>query len=420
MNIVAGIANVALIAYISYRLWQRDSSALKPIYWYALSLKLVSGIVLGLLYIYYYSGGDTFNYFNDGVKLSNLARQDPSSYIRFLWTGDESFSIWTELIYKQPRAMFLSKVTSIFCILTADSYWVTSLYFSLISFVFSWMLAKKILLLNPNSTFAVAVSFLFFPSVVFWTSGLIKESLAMASLYFLCFVFLKVWLREKLRYPEWVTTTLAAWVLWNLKYYYLGLLLPIVITTWVAQWIFSRMRLKSLFLKIMLWCFIFIAPLLLVTSLHPNFYPQRFLEVVVSSYNEFQAISEPNDVIHYSTLKPTITGFARNVPLAIISGLYRPTFIDADSVLQFLSAAENLILLILTIAALTRAKELINSKHRLLLFSLFIYVLTLSTFLALSTPNFGTLSRFRVGFLPFFVFLIVVANPLVTRLVRAK
>jgi hypothetical protein len=34
-------------------------------------------------------------------------------------------------------------------------------------------------------------------------------------------------------------------------------------------------------------------------------------------------------------------------------------------------------------------------------------------FLALSTPNFGTLSRYRAGFLPFFVFVIAYRNPIV-------
>jgi len=420
MSIVVGIVNVALIAFLSYRLWQGDSSALKPIYWHALLFKLLSGIALGLLYTYYYNGGDTFNYFNDGVKLANLAREDVTSYVRFLWSGDESFSIWRDLTYKQPRAMFLSKITSIFCILSANSYWVSSLWFSLISFYGAWKLARKALVLTSDSRFAVALAFLFFPSVVFWTSGLIKESLAMAALFFLCFVFLQIWTKEKIRLLDWVLTVIAVWVLWNLKYYYLGLFLPIVITALMVRWIFSRITTKSLIGKVFLWCIIFIAPLLLISSLHPNFYPQRFLQVVVSSYHEFHTISGPGDVIHYGTMEPTIAGIMKNVPLAIVSGLYRPAFTEVTTGLQILSATENLLLILLTIAALTRAKESLKSKHRLLIFSLLVYVLVLCIFLALSTPNFGTLSRFRVGFLPFFVLLITIANPLVTRLVRAK
>ena len=82
-----------------------------------LLLKLVAGICLGLVYTYYYSVGDTFPYFQDGVTLANVARTDVVSYFSFLWSGDESFPIWSELVYKQPRAMFLSKITSLFCVL---------------------------------------------------------------------------------------------------------------------------------------------------------------------------------------------------------------------------------------------------------------------------------------------------------------
>ena len=418
MNIVVGIVNVAFIAYVSYLLWKRDHSPLKTFYWSALIFKLLSGIALGLLYLYYYNGGDTFNYFNDGVKLASLARQDPGSYISFLWSGDESYSIWTELTYKQPRAIFLSKVTSLFCLLTADSYWVISLYFSFISFLCAWILAKKILILNTGSEFAGVLAFLFFPSIVFWSSGVIKESLAMAALFFVCVIFLQLWLKERVGLMRWPLTGFAIWILWNLKYYYIGVFLPVAATALLAKWIFARLKTQSLAIKIIVWSSIFIGPMVLISSLHPNFYPERFLDVVVSSYNEFHAISDDRDVIYYSTMEPTLTSIMKNIPLAIFSGLYRPFITEATTIFQILSAAENFLLLVLTISVLTQIKQLIKGKHRLLTFSLLVYVLILCVFLALSTPNFGTLSRFRIGFLPFFVFLLTAKNPLVTRLIK--
>lgn len=420
MDMVVGIANGAFIAFISYRVWLNDRSRLKPIYWPALLFKLFSGIGLGLLYTFYYDVGDTFNYFKDGVRLADLARQNAGSYIRFLWSGDESFPIWSDLIYKQPRAMFLSKVTSLFCILTADNYWYIALYFSAVSFFSAWLLGKKILILLPDSRFAVSLAFFFFPSVVFWSSGVIKESLAMAALLFLSFIFLRLWASEKVKPFEWSLTLLAAWMLWSLKYYYLAVFLPVVATALIARWTFSRMKLEGFAVKVMLWCLIFIGPLLLISVLHPNFYPERFLKVVVSSYHEFQAISAQQDVIHYDTMEPTPSGIVKNIPLAVFSGLYRPFFTDATTVLQFLSATENFLLLVLTVAALTRIKKVIRGRHRLLIFSLMIYVIVLCIFLALSTPNFGTLSRYRVGFLPFFVLLLIAENPLVTRLIKSK
>ena len=419
MNIVVGIVNVAFIAFISYRVWMTDRSSLKHFYWPALLFKLFAGIGLGLLYTFYYTVGDTFNYFNDGVKLADLARQNVGSYISFLWSGDEAFPIWAELMYKQPRAMFLSKITSVFCILTADSYWVTSLYFSAISFFCAWMLAKKILILYDDK-FAVAMAFFFFPTVIFWSSGVIKESLAMAALFFLSIIFLQLWLKERIKVSKWLLTILAGWILWNLKYYYIAVFSPVAATALMAQWTYTRLHTESLSLKMVLWCMIFLGPLLLISVLHPNFYPERFLSVVVDSYHEFQAISAERDAIQYNTIEPTLPGIVKNVPLAIFSGLYRPFITETTTVLQLSSSIENLLLLLLTGAALLRIKRTAKGKHRLLVFSLVIYIVILCVFLALSTPNFGTLSRYRVGFLPFFVLLLTIENPLVTRLVNSK
>jgi hypothetical protein len=416
---VVGIVNVAFIAFISYRVWVTDRSSLRHFYWPALLFKLLAGIGLGLVYTFYYAVGDTFNYFNDGVKLADLARQDAGSYIGFLWSGDEAFPIWTELVYRQPRAMFLSKITSVFCLLTADSYWVTSLYFSAISFFSAWTLAKKILILH-DGPFAVSLAFFFFPTAIFWSSGVIKESLAMAALFFLGVIFLQLWLKEKIRISTWLLAFFAMWVLWNLKYYYIAVFFPVAATALFARWAFSRLHTKNLSLKVLLWCMIFLAPLLLISVLHPNFYPERFLTVVVDSYYEFQAISAPGDVIHYNTMEPTLYGIVKNVPLAIFSGLYRPFFAEATTVLQIFGAIENCLLLVLTAAALFRIKKIAQGKHRLVVFSLLIYIVVLCVFLALSTPNFGTLSRYRVGFLPFFVLLLAIKNPLATKLINSK
>jgi hypothetical protein len=420
MSIIVAILNIAFIAFISYRVWFKDQSPLKIIFWPALLLKLLAGIALGFVYTYYYTIGDTFNYFDDGVKLAGLARHDARAYIGFLWSGDESFAIWSELIYKQPRAMFLSKITSLFCIWTADSYWVVSLYFSAISFFATWVLAKKIIVLVPNTAIAVILAFFFFPSAVFWSAGVIKESLAMAALLFVCYIFLRVWMRERIRFLECLLAVFSLWILWNLKYYYVAVFVPVALTALIARWLFSRLKLESLPVKVLLWFTLLAGPLLLVTVLHPNFYPERFMEVIVSSYYEYQAISSVEDVIHFNSFEATPTSFLKNIPMAILSGMYRPFFTEAHTTLQLVAATENLLLLILTIGAITKIRMIVNSDHRLLIFSLLIYIVLLCIFLALSTPNFGTLSRYRIGFLPFFVLLLASENPLVTRFIKPK
>jgi hypothetical protein len=420
MKIAIVVVNVAVLMLLSYRLWSLDKSSLKKFFWPALILKSIAGISLGLVYAYYYTVGDTFVYFLDGIKLAELARNDIGTYLRFLWSGDESFDVWDQLWYRQPRAMFLSKVTSVSCILSGENYWIISLHFSFISFLSAWTLTKKIVEFNNDARPGAILAFLFFPSIVFWSSGLIKESIAIAALFFLCFIFLKVWMHEKPGIAQWALATLSLWWLWNLKYYYLAIFLPVAITTLIARYLYMKLAVEKLPLKALLWIFLFLIPLLLVSILHPNFYLERFTQVVVASYNDFLAISEPEDVIHYHSLNSSLLSILLNAPWALFSGLFRPMFFETHTVFQWFIALENLMLLVLVISASTRIKQLMTSKHRLILFSIIIYTVVLCVFLALSTPNFGTLSRYRVGFIPFLVLVLCLENPLISKFMSSK
>jgi hypothetical protein len=256
--------------------------------------------------------------------------------------------------------------------------------------------------------------------VVFWSAGLIKESLAMAALFFLTFMFLKIWLREKILPLEWLLVFLSLWWLWNLKYYYLAIFFPMAVTALASRWLFDKLQVEKLILKLLLWSFIFVVPLALVSILHPNFYPERFMDVVVSSYYDYHSISAENDVINFHSLKATPADIAKNIPLAILSGLYRPFLVEAHTVFQLFIPVENFFILILTLGALIRLKKIIYGKHRLLVFTLLVYIIVLCVFLTISTPNFGTLSRYRIGFLSFFVLLLLLENPWIARFVKSK
>ena len=108
----------------------------------------------------------------------------------------------------------------------------------------------------------------------------------------------------------------------------------------------------------MLWLLIFTIPLVLMSILHPNFYYERFMEVVVSSYYEFQAISSPEDLIHYDALKATPLSLLQNSLLALLSGLFRPFITEARTSLQWFIALENVILLTLMAGAPYTTKKI--------------------------------------------------------------
>ncbi|HEY9047977.1 MAG TPA: hypothetical protein VIN08_18855 [Ohtaekwangia sp.] len=415
--IVTTVANILVIGSIAFMLWRQEESLLRKVYWPALVLKLFCGIALGLLYIYYYNIGDTFAYYKDGSALANVARSDAEAYIKFLWNGNDAYLIVKSLYLQEPRALFMSKITSIFCLLCADNYWLVSLYLSFVAFSGAWFLVKQLSRIDSIALPAIG-AFLFLPSAVFWSSGVIKESIAMASVYFITAVFLKAWMKHPVKLWHWPLVPLALWLLWSLKYYYLAVFLPVTITGLIVKRILLP-RFTAIHrwqFTLLIWLVVFTVPLYIASVVHPNFYPERFLGVIVENYRAFAAASPPEDRIVYEHLTPRASSIAFYSPKALASGLFRPFLWEAHNVMQLLVALENLGMLVLFIMALAQWKHMVNSKYRLLIFSAAVYIVLLCIFLALSTPNFGTLSRYRVGFLPFFFLLITINNPLLNKL----
>jgi hypothetical protein len=398
-----------VIFIISFLFWKKQDKKLRLYYWPGLVLKLGAGITLGLVYKYHYVAGDTFGFFEDATKLTELFWGSPLAYFSFIIGGSESGHLSELLINSQPRSLFLVKIVSFIAIWTHDNYWLTSLYFSLVSFWSGFLLFQKVSNLYPTTKSAAAIAFLFFPSVIFWSSGVIKESLALASLFILVRIYITLLAKLKVSWWEYLLAPISIIVGWNLKYYWIAVFIPVSITTLVIRVVSQRSQLKS-WNKLLMWVATFLVLCFCVTIVHPNFYVENFLLVLVDNYDEFIRISPPASVVLY-TLEPTWASVILNSPSALVTGFFRPFVWEAYNFLQLAVSIENLFLFGMFLTALSKWRLLIESKHRLLIFSGIIYIVILCLFLALSTPNFGTLARYKVGFQPFLVFMLLAENP---------
>lgn len=417
MGVAIAVFNIGFIAILAFLLQRNTEQPLKKYFWPALILKLFAGCCVGWVYLYYYSTGDTFVFFKDATYLADLAKRDAMKYVGFLWHSDSNPEIYSELVFSDPRSVFFIKILSVVNLLT-NNYWLSSLYFSFASFTGAWLLVKSIVRQFPHPHIIAAIAFLFFPSAVFWSSGIIKESLAIGSLFFLSAVFLKLWVRTRIRFSEWLAVPVTCWVLWNLKYYYLAIFLPAAVTSLLVRYGIQFLKKRNFFIESLMWIGIFTVPLIAVTFLHPNFYPGRILHVVVENNAAFTSISHAEDLIHYNKLRPSLDSILLNAPWALFSGLFRPFLTEASTFFQFLVSMENFAMLVFAGFALINLRNLSKSSNRILALGVIVYISLLCIFLALSTPNFGTLARYRSAYYPFFVFLVLNENRFVHRVLR--
>ena len=446
----------------------------------------MAGAGVGLLYFYYYGYGDTLLYHYDAVKLNLHAFDDVVSYFHIVVFGDfpdeiirNQFTSWN-----QPRVFLMVKIISILDFFTFRNYWVNSLYFSLFSFIGMWFLANTLSRINPNFSTASAIAFLFFPSIIFWSSGILKESIAMGSIGLLLGFGLNSIAQIQggsspfrdsplskgvrgmsnggsegvFRYAppiggalRFIVSLLCIWLIWKLKYYYLAVLMPLFLSYLIIELASKKVRyLKEKFTyKILAFCISVILLSTLATQIHWNLNFTRVMDVIVDNFYKTLEMSNANHCIAFENLQPTLKSFLMNSPKALFSSLFRPGIWEAGSFLQIIAGLENLLVLLLAILAIyyfvkrgmveQSAKQVAGAgvpplggqgvakaffamrsritrdatlkEFGLLPICFLLYTIILAVFLAFACPNFGTLLRYRVGFYPFFVYLVLMNIP---------
>ncbi|MEJ0056238.1 MAG: hypothetical protein WDN75_11605 [Bacteroidota bacterium] len=280
------ILNLGVLSGVAWWLSRMQPGSNRWIFWTSLLAKVLAGTAVGILYFYYYRKGDTLIYWRDAVLLADKIMSNPLESIKFFWDEGSTPHLSEGFITWDSRSVFFVKICSVLAILSGSSYWVMAIQMSFISFLGAWYLFTRIIFFFPSSRSAAAISFLFYPSVVFWSSGLIKESLGLGAIFFLAGIFLMIIKNQKLHVWEWLIMLVSLWVGWNLKYYWIGVFVPVVLATIVIV----KLGERTLFIKrfdLVSWTALLIIILLIGTNIHPNFSPGRFLEVIVENNRQF-------------------------------------------------------------------------------------------------------------------------------------
>lgn len=416
MYFLIGAFNIiAVMLIIRYWYKRHCESSIKAFFFPALVIKISAGLLMGVIYKFYYEGGDTFIYFKDAIVLADAAYNAPLEYWKIIFGTSVGNLAYTD----QPRALFFVKILSLPAIITFKNYWISGLYLSLFSFFGTWKLASLLSRLLPNTKIPAVIAFLFYPSFVFWSSGVLKEPVTVGCLSLCLVIYLPYLLNnKKISLTDFFSSILLLTVVLQLKFYYAVVFIPLLFVGIVISYLKARIEFikSSVYLQCILSILLLIMLYFPISYLHPLLNIQNILFSIVRNHDWFlmNGAIPIQDYIHFVELKPELFSFIRNFPLALFSGLFRPTIFDAHNPFQYLVAVENLFLIILFVASFFNSKAFWKSKNLYLIFILSFYIFTLACVLAFAAPNFGTLMRYKVAFLPFLVYLILAKNPIIS------
>lgn len=415
MTLLLYLLNILLLLGLGWSLYRQGwAKTLQPYLLPALVLKLLCGVLLGILYFHYYGAGDTITYFEASQKLTQLAHNDAGAYWRLLLFNEfpsEAFraTVPFTAFADFSNSFFLLKIISLFNLLTGSSYYLIGLYFSLFSF---WGMAKLTATLStvfPETRKAAIVALLFFPSVVFWSSGLLKDAVLMGSMCWVMSFVLQLAHGQKQTIVTWILLVLQLYLFVKIKVFFAALLLGLLGCYLIIQYLSRTIKsLQSIKIQLLMLAGFIGAAIVTVWQVSGIFSVDFILHHLVKTYDGLLALSMRGPHLSYSSLESTIGSVLANSPKAFFSSIYRPFIGESWEPLYLLLGLENLLLLLLTAVAIVAAfkKEWLQ-KIELWHVILLLFIVASAIVIGISTPNFGTLSRYRIIFLPFLVYLLL-------------
>jgi len=393
------------------------SKETKKYFFPALLLKMVGAIAVGLIYQFYYGGGDTFSYYTHGA--SHIVRafyENFSAGLKLLTANGEfdaetykySSKIW---MYRDQTSYFIVRIAAVFGVLTYNSYASVALFFGFFSFWGLWLMYQSFYKIYPelNKWFAVAIFFI--PTVFFWGSGILKDTVTLGATGFLVYAFIQVFFERRNIIWNLLLLGLSMYIIISVKLYIFLSLMPALIL-WF--FLYKIGRIQSSVAKVM------IAPFLLIVGGFLAYYVALKAGEDNNRY-ALDQIAETAQVtaydIRYWTGKDAGSGYSLGeldgtfgsmiilAPQAVNVALFRPYLWEVSNPLMLLSALEALLLLGLTIRVFYRNKfvHIAQSIRTPIILFCIGFAIIFAFGVGISTYNFGTLSRYRIVMVPFYL-----------------
>ena len=384
----------------------------------ALTVRIFGALAVGFVYQFYYQGGDTFAYHTHGSRpLWEAIMESPVNGFRLLFlNGEYGPGIWDTAqriwYWNDPQSFVVIRLAAILDILTFSSYAGTAVLFAVIAFTGAWMMFTTFYRLFPDLHKWVAFSVLFIPTVVFWGSGIFKDTVTLAALGIATYAFHRVFIERRKKVLTIVLLLLSFWVIFSIKKYILLCFLPALLFWGVATYL---SRISSLMLRAIL------APLTLLVAIFLGYYAIQKVGEDDARY-DISKLSETAKITAYDIrygwgartgegsgytlgeLDGSWQSMLRLAPQAINISLFRPYLWEVKNPLMFLSALEGLLLLILTIHLIWRVGwGLIGYLQQPDVLFCIIFAIVFAFAVGVSTYNFGTLSRYKIPMMPYYL-----------------
>lgn len=391
----------------------------KPFFIPALTLKFIGAIALGLVYQFYYNGGDTYNYFFH-TKIIYAAFGDSfSTGLKLLLdnggsTDPATANYVSQMFWHQPHSpeYVTVRIASFFGLFCFDNYTVIALFFAAVSFSGLWAMYLTFAKIRPHVYKQLAWVVFYIPSMFFWGSGLMKDSLCVGALGWVFYALYKGAIQKRNMVKNALIGVLAAYALLSIKSYILLCFLP-----GALLWVFNENNelIKNQTVRILAKPVFFVVggAIAFFAAVNLTKGDEKYdidkigeRSKITADYLYETSVKQNGSAYNLGKQDGTIGGMVKLAPQAIVTALFRPLVWEARNPIMLLSALEAGFFLIFTIRIFWRTGVVATIKFVAatpVLVLCFVFSLIFSASVAINSANFGTLVRYKIPMIPFYL-----------------
>lgn len=387
----------------------------------ALTLKISGAIFIGLVYQYYYGGGDTFNYFAHAKIINSAFFDSPVKWFNLLLHIPDNYAMgYYQYInnlywYDDPASYAVASLTAFIGFFFFTTYLPTAVIFAVISFTGIWALFKTFCSIYPGLVRPIAIATLYIPGVIIWGSGIFKDTICIFGLGWLTYSVFQILVKKNHSLKNIFLCLISFMFVARIKVYILIAFLP-ALFMWILFTRTQRIksRLTRVSVKIFSLTMVILGSLFILNKLGEELLGQYSLDKIeaTAQITRNWILESSGDSGSGYDLGP-MTSFKDMIlkmPLAINATLFRPYLWEARKIFVMFSAIESFLFFILTLLVLFKVglfkawRTISKDPH--IQFCL-IFALIFAFAVGVTSGNFGTLSRYKIPALPFYALAIL-------------
>ena len=378
----------------------------------AFVLKCVCCFLLAFLFEYYYGYSDSWNYFQGAKEIWTATKQNPVYGLELVFKSFENCSyeaqqfsprLGDRIYVASLKSMYkASGFIGMFCF---GTYLPIALIMTLLSFMGSWKIYIVFVKEFPAYYKKIALTCLFAPSFIFWTTNIMKEPLCIFGLGF-CVSALYNLMKGKFSFFIFLEMFVGAYFLLTFKSYIFYLFCFAAFWSLYVSFATTVKKQYQILVKVLMFIILLVLSSLAVAKRDFlwDIFSSNFVNDV-TSIQTIQADSGGSTYVLSNVDDVSLFGVVRTYLNSLVVALFRPFVWETPNIIAISNALESFAVLMITLILLVKLKFTgffsFAFKNRILTFSI-IFTLLLAPLAGLVSFNFGTLVRYKAPMVPFY------------------